>query len=125
MRIRFEFKPQDLWIGVYWRLRTLKDYLENWETGIDIWICLLPMLPLHISLTKPAQPDDASEAPCCGKPICPECGCCKCTGCTCWDEPEDDDLDAGCGEIDTDPYGDIPCMRCNREPCICYAEDDE
>ncbi len=37
---RFELKLQDLWIGVYWRRR---------EHQIDIWLCLLPCVPLHIT----------------------------------------------------------------------------
>lgn len=36
-----EFKPQDLWIGVFWK-RTTK-----WR--VDLWLCLIPMVPLHIA----------------------------------------------------------------------------
>jgi hypothetical protein len=35
-----EFKQQDAWIGAYWR----RD-----GNCIDVWVCLLPMLPLHFS----------------------------------------------------------------------------
>ena len=35
-----EFKPQDAWIGAFWR----RD-----GNCIDLWVCLLPMLPLHFS----------------------------------------------------------------------------
>ncbi len=36
MRLRLEFKKQDLWIGAYWD----RD---------NVWICLVPMFPIHIS----------------------------------------------------------------------------
>ena len=43
IRFRFEFKLQDMWVGVYWlRSLTLRQ--------TDIWICLLPCLPLHITV---------------------------------------------------------------------------
>jgi len=32
---KIEFKKEDCWVGIFWR----QDHL---------WICLLPMLPLHI-----------------------------------------------------------------------------
>jgi len=35
-----EFKQQDAWIGAYWR----RD-----GNCIDVWVCFLPMLPLHFS----------------------------------------------------------------------------
>lgn len=34
-KIRIEFKPQDLWIGIYWK----------WP---HVWICIIPMLPIHL-----------------------------------------------------------------------------
>lgn len=37
-RLQLEWKPQDFWIGAYW---------ENTRERIDIWICLLPCLPIH------------------------------------------------------------------------------
>lgn len=40
MICRFEFKKQDLWIGAFWKTD---------RNGWNIWICLLPCLPLHIS----------------------------------------------------------------------------
>lgn len=43
MWCRFKFKPQDCWIGVYWRTSHLA-----LADKLDVWICLLPMLPLHI-----------------------------------------------------------------------------
>ena len=37
--IRFEFKLQDLWCGVFWKDSSYQ---------CDIWICVVPTLPLHI-----------------------------------------------------------------------------
>ena len=39
---QLEFKPQDCWIGAYWRR-------DGTYRRIDVWVCLLPMLPLHFS----------------------------------------------------------------------------
>lgn len=41
MAWRLEFKPRDAWIGVFWKRARDGRYT-------DIWICLLPMLPLHL-----------------------------------------------------------------------------
>lgn len=38
--VKLEWKIQDFWVGVYW-------HHSCFDT--DIWICLLPCLPLHIS----------------------------------------------------------------------------
>ena len=46
MRVRVEFKPQDMWIGVYWEVDGSDD--DFWRT-IDIWVCIIPTLPIHIS----------------------------------------------------------------------------
>jgi hypothetical protein len=37
---RFEFKVQDCWVGVYW---------NRGHVVTDVYVCLLPMLPLHIA----------------------------------------------------------------------------
>ena len=37
---QFEFKPRDLWIGAYWK---------RIGNCVDVWICFLPCLPLHLS----------------------------------------------------------------------------
>lgn len=49
MTIRLEFKPQDCWIGVFWK----RGRYHNSATGevgsmTDVWICVLPLLPVHI-----------------------------------------------------------------------------
>jgi hypothetical protein len=38
-RWRLEWKPQDLWVGAYWK--------SGWDR-FDLWICLVPCLPIHI-----------------------------------------------------------------------------
>jgi hypothetical protein len=36
--ISLGFEPRDLWVGVYWTLA---------EHGLDIYVCILPMLPIR------------------------------------------------------------------------------
>ena len=38
---RLEFKPQDCWLGVYWD--------RNLYGSMNAWICILPMLPIHLT----------------------------------------------------------------------------
>jgi hypothetical protein len=38
--VALEFKPQDLWIGAYWQTFD--------ERAVDVWVCLVPMLPVHV-----------------------------------------------------------------------------
>ncbi len=40
----FEIKVQDCWIGVYWEHRHIYEHVHS----LHIWICLLPIFPLHI-----------------------------------------------------------------------------
>jgi len=47
--IRFEFKPQDCWIGAYWS-KTGSEVYHGWH--FDLWICFLPMVPLHVYVHK-------------------------------------------------------------------------
>ena len=42
--VRLEFKPQDLWIGVFWKT-TQKCH----GSYVDLWVCILPMVPVHFS----------------------------------------------------------------------------
>lgn len=53
MKIRLEFKPQDLWIGLFWKVRrqNLEGLLGCTWTA-DLWICLLPTLPLHFTWSR-------------------------------------------------------------------------
>jgi hypothetical protein len=43
-RPRFEWKPQDCWLGVFWKKTAQRGGTSR---RLDVWICLLPMLPLH------------------------------------------------------------------------------
>jgi hypothetical protein len=45
IRARVEFKRQDCWIGIFWKRYR---YLDGGPHGCDIWICLVPMFPLHV-----------------------------------------------------------------------------
>jgi len=38
-RFAIEWKYQDLWIGAFWKTDKLG--------GFDLWICLIPCVPLH------------------------------------------------------------------------------
>ena len=42
--VEFEWKPQDLWIGAFWKRQ---------GQCIDLWICFVPCIPLHISWWGP------------------------------------------------------------------------
>lgn len=37
---QIEWKPQDLWIGAFWR---------QCGNCVDLWICILPCVPVHVS----------------------------------------------------------------------------
>ena len=41
--VRVEFKAQDCWIGAYWRHSAC-----GTSEAVDVWVCLLPMLPIHV-----------------------------------------------------------------------------
>jgi hypothetical protein len=54
---RWEFQPRDLWVGVYWRVDDdpgetpwRYDYLGAPfpPRRVDVWICVVPCLPLHV-----------------------------------------------------------------------------
>lgn len=47
--VKLEFKPQDLWIGLYWK-RTNCEIEHGSEPFVtDVWICLVPCLPIHVT----------------------------------------------------------------------------
>ena len=48
--IAIHFEPRDLWIGVYWRR-----YKEGGRRFLELYICILPTLPLHIHIKLPRQ----------------------------------------------------------------------
>jgi hypothetical protein len=54
---RIEWKPEDLWIGVYWERKPEtawgKRYDGEWlATTLHVWVCILPMLPIHLKWPK-------------------------------------------------------------------------
>lgn len=40
VKVRLHFEPRDCWVGVYWDHNDLTN---------EVYICVLPLLPLHIS----------------------------------------------------------------------------
>jgi hypothetical protein len=46
--IRFEWKLADMWIGVFWKTTTIRDDDGEKPMWLDIWVCFLPCVPLHI-----------------------------------------------------------------------------
>lgn len=64
-RLRVEWKVQDLWVGVFWKTgyATTDNGQEPFWT--DIWVCLLPCLPFHVTVMHQIVIDMAGEA----KPI--------------------------------------------------------
>jgi hypothetical protein len=66
MAIRLEFKPQDCWIGIFWKTtrgHAVGKQFNPWSFSIDqsalpheridVWVCILPMLPIHVWWTRP------------------------------------------------------------------------
>jgi hypothetical protein len=55
IRVRLEFKLADLWVGVFWRWTLgVRGSVERpryfGHDALDIWVCLLPMFPTHVTL---------------------------------------------------------------------------
>ena len=51
LRVTARFDPQDIWIGIYWNMKHL--YYLN-AKSLDVYICFLPMLPIHIEKFWPS-----------------------------------------------------------------------
>lgn len=50
VRVRLEWLPRDLWVGVYWEYRPHAcTYEVCYNNRMHVWIGLLPALPLHVS----------------------------------------------------------------------------
>jgi len=47
---RLEFQPRDFWIGAYWKPCWSLDVRLPVYT--DLWVCLVPMFPLHLRWRK-------------------------------------------------------------------------
>ncbi len=56
MKIGIEFKPQDLWIGIYFKFWNASvfpyakdnNFIDKYKY-YELFVCLLPCLPIHIS----------------------------------------------------------------------------
>jgi hypothetical protein len=46
--ITLEWKPQDLWIGIYFT-KKFPDKTEKYEYRFHLWICIIPCIPIHIT----------------------------------------------------------------------------
>jgi hypothetical protein len=56
VKVRLEWKPEDCWVGVFWRRGEWANNRKSkteWRT--DVWICLLPMLPIHLWWIRPMK----------------------------------------------------------------------
>ena len=53
--IRIEFQPRDLWIGLYWN-SAISGALTT--RMVDVYICVLPMLPIHFHYRGPLPEKD-------------------------------------------------------------------
>lgn len=52
---KFEYKLQDAWLGVFWKNNENSDekhLLQYKVEKLDVWICLIPCLPIHITRKK-------------------------------------------------------------------------
>lgn len=67
MRVRLEVVWRDLWVGVFWRKKAYPDPscpVVAWRGGrvvegrmlvrYDVWVCLVPCLPIHLSWERPS-----------------------------------------------------------------------
>lgn len=46
---QFEFKLADFWIGIFWKRR---------GNCVDLWLCLLPCVPLNVSWWWTQTPEE-------------------------------------------------------------------
>lgn len=49
MTIRLEFKPRDMWVGAYVSHYDIDEDQFPHKRRWELWICILPMLPIHLS----------------------------------------------------------------------------
>jgi len=47
--ISLEFKIEDCWVGAFWKTNNIQTVEGDVKFSTDIWICLLPCLPIHIT----------------------------------------------------------------------------
>ena len=58
--LTLEFKLPDFWIGAFWK-REEYDFCGQWRRRFDLWVCLLPCLPLHLKVDREAKPPAAER----------------------------------------------------------------
>lgn len=49
LKIKVEYKLQDMWIGLFWKTEYCKTDGGDKPFVTDIWICLIPCFPIHIA----------------------------------------------------------------------------
>jgi len=49
---RFEWKFADLWVGAFWKTTYSHFNDEPAPTCTDVWVCILPCVPLHITIHR-------------------------------------------------------------------------
>jgi len=54
LNVRIERKIQDAWVGVFWKKEIHPRLFEKnvSDRRLDIWICLIPCVPIHVIYTK-------------------------------------------------------------------------
>lgn len=49
LKWHIEWKKPDLWVGVFWRNHEAEDYAIKYVYAREIWVCVLPCLPICIT----------------------------------------------------------------------------
>ncbi len=52
-KAQFQFEPRDLWVGLFWRT---KHAVQDPHYTLHIYLCLIPLVPLHITLLLRGKP---------------------------------------------------------------------
>jgi hypothetical protein len=63
---QFQLEPRDLWVGVFWRFERWKAKGTGWDHvhgeisgmpwSFHAYICVVPMIPLHIYIMRTERP---------------------------------------------------------------------
>lgn len=54
MKVRFEFKLEDFWIGAFWKKTTFVNGSQNKTyKRLELWVCFVPCFPLHLTWERP------------------------------------------------------------------------
>ena len=75
MTLRLEFELRDLWFGIFWKRELIREAVplkgesmfgtpydgvvyigRGVRVRTDVWICLVPTLPLHLSWLEDRRP---------------------------------------------------------------------